>query len=379
MKDIIIVGAGLFGSVLAERITSQLNIPVTIIDKRSHIGGNCWSEIDDETGIEIHKYGPHVFHTDEKIVWEYISKFTKFDNFQLHVWTRYKGKTYSLPVNLATINSFYDKNFSPNEAQEFIKNEADKEKIDNPKNLEEKAISLIGRPLYEAFFKGYTLKQWEKDPKELPADIINRLPVRFNYNSRYFNDFYEGIPSDGYAALFKKLLANQLINIHLGCDWNDFKESIKHDVFIIFTGPIDQYFDFKYGKLEWRTVNFESKVFYIDDWQGAPMVNFADPSIKWTRSTEYKHFQKKFKNKNTIVFFETSSTAQSDDDPYYPISTIRNLEILKKYQEEANQSQNVLFGGRLGSYKYYDMDDTIFNALKIFNSDAIQNRLKSIK
>lgn len=366
--EIVIVGAGLFGSVLAERISSEYGLPVRIIDRRRHIGGNCWSETDAESGVEAHLYGPHIFHTTEKHVWDYVSRFTEWNGYQHHAWTRSNGRIFSLPINLSTINAFYNRIFSPPEAEAFIAAEAAKESIIEPANLEEKAVSMIGRPLYEAFIKGYTIKQWEKDPRELPASIITRLPVRFNYNSRYFNDRYEGIPLDGYGALFRKMLNNPLIDISLNTSWESIRNDLSKDARIIFTGPIDRFFDCRLGALEWRTLDFDVKRFPVSDYQGAGIINFADADIKYTRSTEFAHFHpERPSTGKTILFYESSRKANQNSEPYYPINTSRNIELLEAYQAEASKLPNVIFGGRLGSYKYYDMDDTIANALALFS------------
>lgn len=368
-RPILIVGAGLFGSVMAERIATQLRRPVTVIDKRSHIGGNCWSEIDPDTGIEYHKYGPHIFHTSHREVWEYISQFTEWNNYQHHGWSRYKGKVYSLPINLQTINAFYGKSLSPEEAREFIAAEARKAGITAPQNLEEKAISLIGRPLYEAFIRGYTLKQWEKDPRELSPDIITRLPVRFNYNGRYFNDRWEGLPLDGYAKLFERMLDNPLITVRLNTDWFDIRDTLSQDTFVIYTGTIDRFFDYRLGKLEWRTVKFEAIRYSMPDFQGAAIVNCADANIPYTRTSEYSHFHpERPPLSQTLVLHEYSHFASPADEPYYPILSQNNTSLYLKYTKLRNELSNVIFGGRLGDYKYFDMDDTIENSLNTYST-----------
>lgn len=363
-RSIIIVGAGMFGSVIAERITSLFNIPVTIIDKRCHIGGNCWSEKNSETGIECHMYGSHIFHTSNQAVWKYISQFTKWNNYQHHVWINHNNKIYSMPINLQTINSLYQSSFSPEEAKQFISYEAEKENICHPKNLKEKAISLIGRKLYEAFIRGYTIKQWEKDPEELSPEIITRLPVRFNYNNRYFDDRWEGVPCDGYGKIFERMLNNQLITVQLHTDWFKIRKTISPETLIIYTGPIDEFFDYQLGRLEWRTLDFEVEHLSINDFQGTSVMNYADSEIPYTRIHEFKHFQpeKQYVN-GTIIFKEYSKKAKYDDEPYYPIGTERNIVLYKKYEQLALKNKNVLFGGRLGSYKYYDMDDAVLEAI----------------
>lgn len=242
--------------------------------------------------------------------------------------------------------------------------------MDEPANLEEKAISLIGRPLYEAFIKGYTKKQWEKDPRELPASIITRLPVRYNYNSRYFNDRYEGLPLDGYASLFKNLYSNKLINLKLATDWKDIKELVPDSVPVIYTGGIDQFFDYKLGGLDWRTLDFEVERLDTPDYQGTAIVNEADEDIPYTRTAEYKHLHPEREDTGqTIIIREKSRLANFKADPYYPVSTRKNLDLLEAYQKEAEKLGNVMFGGRLGNYKYYDMDDTVLSALRLFDTE----------
>jgi len=364
-RPILIVGAGMFGSVMAERIANGLHLPVTVIDKRNHIGGNCWSELDPETGVECHKYGSHIFHTSDRDVWEYISRFTEWNNYQHHVWTTCKGKVYSLPINLQTINSYYGLNLTPAEARAFIQQEAAKEGIREPRNLEEKAVSLIGRPLYEAFIRGYTLKQWEKDPTELDASIITRLPVRYNYNNRYFADTWEGIPLDGYGKLFERMLASPLIDVRLNTDWFAIRESISPDTLVIYTGPIDQFFDYRLGRLEWRTVDFETERPHCADYQGTSVMNAADPETPFTRTHEFKHFHPERPDTGrTIIYREYSRFAGPDDAPYYPVDTERNRKLYAAYQELAAKEENVIFGGRLGKYQYIDMDDTIESTFK---------------
>lgn len=370
-KSVLIVGAGLFGSVMAERIASQLEVPVTVIDKRPHIGGNCWSEVDPHTGVECHKFGPHIFHTSNTDVWNYISRFTEWNNYQHRGWTRYKDQVFSFPLNLQTINAFYGKSFTPEEARKFISAEASREKITQPMNLEEKAISLIGRPLYEAFIRGYTLKQWEKDPRELAPEIITRLPVRFDFNGRYFVDRWEGLPLEGYEKMFERMLTDPLITVRLNTDWFDIRDTISSETLIVYTGPIDKFFNYQLGRLEWRTVKFEVIHYDTPDFQGAAVINSADADVPYTRTTEYAHFHpERPKPARTVTYNEYSHLASNLDDPYYPILTPRNRGLYKKYTELAKNTKKIFFGGRLGCYKYYDMDDTINNSLTVFQEIA---------
>ena len=363
--DFVIVGAGFFGATVAERLASQ-GYKILVNEKRDHIGGNSYSEIDPETGIEVHKYGSHIFHTSNKDVWEYLHRFTRFNDYRHTVWTKYNGKTYSLPINLGTINAFYGVDLKPFEVTPFLDKERGKEHYDHPKNLEEQAISLIGRPLYEAFIKGYTRKQWEKDPTELPASIIRRLPVRQNYNNRYFDDEFEGIPIDGYGKLFERMLEHPNITIQLNTDWKSIREEVQGQIPVVFTGPIDAYFDYCYGALEWRALEFVKEIHPVADYQGTSVVNYADGIVPWTRIHEFRHYhpERGYRADTTMVFKEFSGNAEKNGEPSYPVNTERNKKILGKYQEKAAGLKNVRFGGRLGEYRYLDMDDAVASALK---------------
>jgi len=373
----LVVGSGFWGSVFAERIASELNEKVLVIDKRSHIGGNSYSEIDKSTGIEYHKYGSHIFHTSSQKVWNYINKFTEFNNYKHKVLTTYKNKVYFMPINLSTINSYYDLNLKPYEAEEFLQKEILKSNIKEPKNLEEKAISLIGKPLYEAFIKGYTQKQWENDPKNLPAEIITRLPVRKNYNINYFADAYEGIPLNGYGEAIKNILSHPNIEVQLNTDFYDIKEQIPQDCKIIFTGMMDKLFDYKYGELEWRSLNFEWQNQNVADYQGTTVMNFGDIEVPYTRIHEFKHFHPErkdvFTQDKTIISLEYPKTFKAGDEAYYPINNKRNSDMYELYKKEIEKSSNIIVGGRLGAYKYWDMDKAIENALNTF--DVLKNKV----
>jgi UDP-galactopyranose mutase len=363
--DFLVVGTGFFGTVVAERLAS-IGKKVLIIDKRNHIGGNSYSEIDTETDIEFHKYGSHIFHTSHENVWDYINSFCQFNNYRHTVWITYKNKVYSMPINLHTINSYYNINLKPYEISEFLKKEIANKFIPNPVNLEEKAISLVGKPIYEAFIKGYTAKQWEKSPKELSADIISRLPIRHNYQNRYFNDQYEGIPECGYGQLFHKILSHPNISVRLNTDYFRNKENY-NNIPMLFTGQIDQYFGYKFGKLEWRTIYFEAERYNIPEYQGCAVMNFAEEFIPYTRIHEFRYYHpERTCGNKTLIFKEYSKKATDMDDPYYPIPTFNNLNLYEKYYEESKKLKNVWFGGRLGMYKYFDMDDTIAEALNVF-------------
>jgi len=365
----LVVGAGFFGSVIAERIAEDKGERVVVLDKRDHIGGASFSEVDRETGIEYHKYGSHIFHTSIKEVWNYINRFCCFNSYRHKVLTKYDEKVYQMPINLETINAFYGTNLKPPEAEDFIKSEIEKENIRNPKNLEEKAISLIGRPLYKAFIKGYTSKHWGTDPKNLPADIITRLPVRFNYKSDYFDDPWQGIPQRGYGELFKNLHAHQNIDVYLNTDFFDMRHLVPSSCCVIYTGRLDQFFDFKYGILNWRTLKFEREIYQIADFQGTSVMNYAEASVPYTRTHEFKHLheEREYSDKNTLVFREYAKELAAGDDPYYPVNTLEDKEMLSNYRQTTVALRNVIFGGRLAEYKYLNMDQTIASALKIYD------------
>ena len=365
----IIVGAGFYGSVLAERIANVLNKKVIIIEKRNHIGGNSWSEIDPETGIEIHKYGSHIFHTNNKKVWDYINQFSSFNEYRHKVISKVNDIEYNVPVNLVTINKFFNKNFNEQEAREFINS---KKKVGDFDNFEDKGISEIGAELYEAFFKGYTEKQWQTDAKKLPASTFARLPVRFNENIDYFDDPFQGIPVTGYGEIFRKMLAHQLIDIRLETDFFEVKNFIPKQALIIYTGPIDKFFDYKFGELGWRTLDFKVRVENTNDYQSTTVVNYPEKKYPFTRIHEFKHYhpERNYLSINkTILFEEYSRFATVNDTPYYPINTKEDLEKLKLYESEAKKLKNVHFGGRLGMYKYFDMHHVIAFALKFFEEE----------
>ncbi len=364
----LVVGSGFFGSVIAERIAADKGERVVVIDKRHHIGGNSYSQIDKETGIEYHKYGSHIFHTSDQEVWRYINRFCTFNHYRHKVLTTFNNKIYQMPINLETINAFYGVNLKPAEAESFIKVEIEKEHVMNPLSLEEKAISLIGRPLYEAFIKGYTVKHWGTDPKNLPADIITRLPVRFNYKSDYFDDPWQGIPNEGYGELFKHILAHKNIDLYLDTDFFQIRHLIPADCCVIYTGRLDQFFDYKHKVLGWRTLSFKREVYQVRDFQGTSVMNYAEASVPYTRTHEFKHLheERAYSGDSTLVFREYPKEHVDDDDPYYPMNTFADKGILMKYQEEMRKTENVIFGGRLAEYRYLNMDQTIASALKTY-------------
>ncbi|OKL50221.1 UDP-galactopyranose mutase [Boudabousia marimammalium] len=373
--DIVIVGSGFFGLTIAERCANELGLNVVIIERRSHIGGNAYSETDLETGIEIHKYGAHLFHTSNQRVWEYVNRFTSFTNYQHKVYTNHKGVVYPMPINLGTINQFFSAAYTPNEARALIAEQAGELAGKDPENLNDKGISLIGRPLYEAFIKNYTGKQWQTDPKNLPASIISRLPVRYNYDNRYFSDTYEGLPTKGYTAWLEAMADNPKITIHTDTDffdttqpWN--QEALVGKVPVVYTGPLDRYFNYSEGKLSWRTIDFETEHLEMGDFQGTSVMNYADAEVPYTRIIEPRHFhpERDYPSDKTVIMREFSRFAEAEDEPYYPINSNEDREALLRYREKAAQENGVLFGGRLGTYQYLDMHMAIGSALSAFDN-----------
>lgn len=365
-RPIVIVGAGIFGATLAERLAEEAHCPVTVIDKRSHTGGNCHSAIYPNTEVEYHTYGSHIFHTSREDVWAYISRFTEFNAYRHHVYTTCRNRVYSMPINLDTINSFYGLNLKPFEVPAFLEKER-KNAPAIPRNLEEKAVSLIGRPLYEAFIKGYTQKQWEKNPTELSPDIITRLPVRHSYNNRYFADTWEGIPLDGYGRLFDRMLSHPLITVCLNTPYRAFRKTLPAETLVVYTGAIDEYFDYSLGRLEWRTLDFEYEIQTVEDYQGTSVMNYADADVPYTRIHEFKHFHpERASVEHTLICREYSRFAKEDDEPFYPVNTPANTALYEQYRELARRESHVVFGGRLGAYRYLDMDATIEAALQCY-------------
>ncbi|MEV0082353.1 UDP-galactopyranose mutase [Saccharopolyspora sp. NPDC050642] len=372
--DLIVVGSGFFGLTIAERAATQLDKRVLVLDRRDHIGGNAYSEAEPETGIEVHRYGAHLFHTSNKRVWDYVNQFTEFTDYQHRVFTKYQGQIYSFPMNLGLLGQFFGRSFTPDEAKALVAEQASEIDTADAQNLEEKAISLIGRPLYEAFVRGYTAKQWQTDPKELPAAVISRLPVRYNFNNRYFNDSFEGLPVDGYTAWLQKMADHDNIEVRLSTDFFDVRAELPADVPVVFTGPLDRYFDYVEGELGWRTLDFETEVVPTGDFQGTSVMNYADQEVPYTRIHEFRHFHPErdyYPKDKTVVVREYSRAAESGDEPYYPINTPEDRRKLEAYRDLAKmeaKERKVVFGGRLGTYKYLDMHMAIGSALSMFDN-----------
>jgi UDP-galactopyranose mutase len=365
----LIIGAGFSGAVVAEQLSLNINNRVTIIDERPHVGGNCYTERDMETNVMIHKYGPHIFHTDNIEVWNYITRFCEMMPFINRVKAIHDGHVYSLPVNLHTINQFFGKTFNPEEAKNWILQLGDKN-ITEPQNFEEQAMSLIGKELYYAFFYGYTKKQWGCYPTELPASILKRIPVRFNYDDNYYTSSYQGIPKDGYTSIFDKMLDRPNIEIRINTKYDAAYPIDEYD-HVFYTGPIDAYFNYKYGRLGYRTVFFERGV-ADGDYQGNAVINYSDEQIPYTRVHEHKHFSPWKEHDKTVYFKEFSKETSINDIPYYPKRLSDDLILLNKYQAEVNKLDQFTFLGRLATYRYMDMHHVINEALQISKSFLVK-------
>lgn len=372
MTDLVVVGSGFFGLTIARQAASELGLKVLVVEKRAHIGGNAYSEFDPVTGIEIHKYGSHLFHTSNERVWEYVNRFTAFNNYKHKVWAKHQDQLYPMPINLDTINQFFGTRFSSEEAKDFIQSQLTEDEASNATNLEDRAISLIGQPLYEAFIKGYTEKQWQTDPKLLPADIINRLPMRFTSEHRYFSDKYEGLPLNGYTAWLESMADHKNIQIQLDTDFFSVRAELDSTVPIVYTGPIDRYFDFEFGALGWRTLDFHDEVVGVGDYQGTSVVNYSDLDVPFTRIHEYRHLhpERSYQTESTFISREFSRFAAPADEPYYPVNTEADRQQLSEYRELIKQENGVWFGGRLGTYQYLDMHMAIASALTLFDNEV---------
>jgi UDP-galactopyranose mutase len=370
--DVVIVGSGLYGLTMADRIVHEYGKRVVILERRNHLGGNAYSEFDPETGIEVHKYGSHLFHTSNQRVVDYVKRFTSFNDYQHRVYTRYQGRIYPMPINLGTITTYFGRALTPDEARSLVAEQAAELGDRTPANLEEKAISLIGRPLYEAFIRGYTAKQWQTDPRELDAGIITRLPVRYTFDNRYFNDTFEGLPLDGYTAWLTRMADHPLITVELGVDFFDVRDQLRDDQLVVYTGPLDRYFDYRAGELSWRTLDFETEVVQTGDFQGTSVMNYADEDVPFTRIHEFRHYHPErsatMATDKSVIMREFSRFAGREDEPYYPVNTSADRERLAAYRELARGERNTLFGGRLGSYKYLDMHMAIASALTAFDN-----------
>ena len=361
--DYLIVGAGLYGAVVAHELNKR-GYKVLVVEKRNNIAGNIYTE--EIEGIQVHKYGPHIFHTSKKEIWDYVNQFAKFNDFINMPLAYYKGKYYNMPFNMNTFHQIFGVN-TAEEAKECIEKEIKAANIKEPKNLEEKAISMVGTTIYEMLIKGYTQKQWGRPCNELPPFIITRLPVRYEYNNNYFNDVYQGIPIGGYTKWIENMLKG--IEVRLGVDYLEHKDELNALADeIIFTGEIDKFFDYCYGALEWRSLRFEEEIIDKPDYQGNAVVNYTEYEVPYTRIAEHQYFEPGQKHNKTVITKEYSKTWTLGDEAYYPLNNEKNSVLYLKYQELAKQNPHIHFGGRLGTYSYYNMDVVVEKALQLVES-----------
>lgn len=373
MKTIAIIGAGFSGAVIG-RFLAEQGLSISIFDSRSHIAGNCHTERDPETNVLVHKYGPHIFHTDNEKVWNYINQFDEFLPYVNRVKAQVKGRVFTLPVNLLTINQFFNKTMSPLEAQEFIQNKSDKS-IGEPVSFEDQALKFVGRELYEAFFKGYTQKQWGMSPTKLPASILKRLPLRFNYDDNYFNHKFQGMPKHGYTHIVEGILKHPNITVNLNSTFNP--ERVKDFDHVFWSGPIDAFYEYRFGRLGYRTLDFKQEI-HEGDYQGCAVMNYCDEEVPFTRISEHKHFAPWESHEKTVIFKEYSRECGEEDIPYYPIRLVDEQKMLNDYLDLASKESKVTFVGRLGTYRYLDMDVTIAEAMETAEK-FIENQSKSLK
>jgi UDP-galactopyranose mutase len=366
----VVVGAGFFGLTVAERCATELGLKVLVLERRDHLGGNAYSEPEPTTGIEVHRYGAHLFHTSNERVWEYAQRFTAFTDYVHRVFTTHRGEVFPMPIGLATINQFFRAAYTPDEARALVRSQAAAVDPQAATNLQDRAIGLIGRPLYEAFIRGYTLKQWQTDPAELPPEIISRLPVRYTYDSRYFSDTHEGLPVDGYTVWLSRMADHPNIEVRLNTDFLAQKQTTAGHVPVVYTGPVDRYFGDEHGALSWRTLDFEQQVLDTGDLQGTSVMNYADEDVPYTRIVEFRHFypQRDYPADRTVIAREYSRFAQAGDEPYYPIGTPEDRARLALYRKRAEAEKQVWFGGRLGTYQYLDMHMAIASALSMVDN-----------
>ncbi len=374
--DLLIVGSGFFGLTIAER-AAESGRKVTVIDRRHHIGGNAFSEDEATTGIEVHRYGAHLFHTSNATVWEYVNRFTTFTNYVHRVYTNHKGVVFPLPINLGESSTSSSKPPTPRMRRGRWCMSWRGSSTRRRRRIWRSGGSVFGRPLYEAFIRDYTAKQWQTDPKDLPAEVISRLPVRYTYDNRYFNDTWEGLPTDGYTAWLERMADHPNIEVKLSTDFFDESQPLNKKATvgqlpIVYTGPVDRYFDYAEGELSWRTLDFEEEVLEVGDFQGTSVMNYADAGVPYTRIHEFKHFHPeradRYPADKTVIMREFSRFATRDDEPYYPVNTADDRAGLVAYRELAKGEQDVHFGGRLGTYQYLDMHMAIGSALSMWNN-----------
>lgn len=357
---ILLVGAGLSGAVIGRQL-AEAGHQISIVESRDHVAGNCHTARDTDTGVMVHIYGPHIFHTDDAEVWDYVNRFETFLPYKNRVKTTSLGQVFSLPINLHTINQFFKKTMRPDEAKDFITQEQADTSILDPQTFEEQAMRFVGKDLYKAFFKGYTIKQWGMSPTELPASILKRLPVRFNYDDNYFFHKFQGMPENGYTAMVERILDHPAITVHLNTPFSqDQAENYDH---VFYAGPLDGWFDYELGRLGYRTLDFE-RFTYDGDYQGCAVMNYGEESVPYTRITEHKHFSPWENHEGSVMYREFSRLCEPGDIPYYPIRQVKEKALLEEYVALAEATKGVTFVGRLGTYRYLDMDVTIREAME---------------
>ena len=365
--DLVVVGAGFYGCTIAEQASSW-GFKTLLIDRRPHLGGNAFSETHAETGIEVHKYGPHIFHTSNQKVVDYLSRFTEWTPFVNRVYSVSNGKIYSLPINLSTISQFLGRAITPAEAKAWIASESQVDEAGD--NLETKAISLVGRSLYELLIKGYTQKQWQTDPELLPASIISRMAVRYDFDNNYYSDTFQAMPTDGYTPIFQRMLSRSNIETRTGVDWRHIRDDLKSKA-VVYSGPLDEYFDYKCGMLGWRTLDFQWET-HSGSYQGNLCINYADVDVPYTRIAEYKYaYPRRKTGDKTVIAKEFSRFADKGDEPYYPINTESDQKIIAEYQALCGNEPNVVFGGRLATYQYLDMHQAVSMALRDWSGKVL--------
>lgn len=358
-KKILIVGAGFSGAVIGRQLAEQGHL-IQIIDSREHIAGNCYDARDAKTDVMVHTYGPHIFHTDNEQVWNFVNRYSTMMPYVNRVKATVGGQVFSLPINLHTINQFFRQTCSPAEAKALIAEKGDRS-ITEPKSFEEQALRFVGKELYEAFFKGYTIKQWGMSPAQLPASILKRLPIRFNYDDNYFNHKFQGMPKDGYTKMVEGILNHANITVSLGVQFQpQDREQYDH---VFYSGPLDAFYDFQFGRLGYRTLDFE-KFSVEGDYQGCAVMNYCEQSVPYTRITEHKYFSPWEQHEGSVCYKEYSRACEENDIPYYPIRQVGEMSLLEKYVDLAEKENGMTFIGRLGTYRYLDMDVTIAEALK---------------
>lgn len=367
----VVVGSGFFGLTLAERISTVLNLPVLVLEKRNHIGGNAYSYKDAKTNIEIHKYGTHIFHTNNKHIWDYVNLFSAFNQYRHIVESNVKSKLYPIPINLDTLEMVFQKKFSEEDAIEFFKIQKDELGDLETSNAKSKAISLVGEVLYETFYAGYTKKQWGVDPSELPSEIISRIPVRIDRNPEYFNDEYQGIPVDGYGQLFENMIHEKHITVLTDVDFFDYSDLLSQNQALIYSGPLDRFFGYCEGRLGWRSVEFAFETLAQPLFQNRAVINYPETEIPYTRIHEFKHLHPESAQMapQTVIAREFSKLTENATDPYYPMNTPEDRIMSEKYIQLAKARPNLVVGGRLGRYQYLDMHMAIGNALNVFNNE----------